>query len=366
MSQRDDVGEPMEFPELGFYTLPGHTRTPRDMFKELRDAEALGIGSAWISERFDVKELGALAGAASAVTEKIFIGAGATNLPTRHPVVTAGMASTLHRLSQGRFALGLARGIGIRFELWGIPKTTNAQMRDFVGIMRKLWKGESVVGYDGPLGKFPYLHLNDWLEEEIPLLFFGWGPKSLEFAGSVFDGVVLHTFLSDEAVARAVVLVRRGAEKAGRDPDSVRVWSLLATACDVSQEQYLKLMIARMATYMQAPGHGELLVAAHDWDPGVLEAFRRHPVVRSIPGAIDGNATIDQLYEIQKLIPEEWLPAAVGNAEQCASRFVDQFKAGADGIVIHASTPEEFKPVLDAYSGVRPNDRFVGRTNRPG
>lgn len=365
MSERDDAGKPMEFPELGFYTLPGHTRTPRDMFKELREAEALGMGSAWISERFDVKELGALAGAASAVTKKIFIGAGATNLPTRHPVVTAGMASTLYRLSQGRFALGLARGIGIRFELWGIPKTTNAQMRDFVGIMRKLWKGERVVGYDGPLGKFPYLHLNDWLEEEIPLLFFGWGPKSLEFAGSVFDGVVLHTFLSDEAVARAVVLVRRGAEKAGRDPDSVKVWSLLATACDVSQEQYLKLMIARMATYMQAPGHGELLVAAHDWDPGVLEAFRQHPVVRSIPGGIDGNATIDQLYEIQKLIPEEWLPAAVGNAEQCASRFVDQFKAGADGIVIHASTPEEFEPVLDAYSGVRPHDRFVGRTNRP-
>ena len=128
--------------------------------------------------------------------------------------------------------------------------------------------------------------------------------------------MVLHTFLSDEAVARAVTLVRRGAEEAGRDPDSVTVWSLLATACDVSEEQYLKLMVARMATYMQAPGHGELLVAAHGWDPGVLEAFRRHPVVKSIPGGIDGNATIDQLYEIQKLIPEEWLPAAVGNAEQ--------------------------------------------------
>ena len=89
----------MKFPELGFYTLPGHTRTPRDMFEELRDAEALGMGSAWISERFDVKEVGALAGAASAMTKEIFIGAGATNLPTRHPVVTAGMASTLHRLS---------------------------------------------------------------------------------------------------------------------------------------------------------------------------------------------------------------------------------------------------------------------------
>ena len=54
-----------EFPELGFYTLPGHTENPADMLSEVRQAEALGLGSAWISERFDVKEVAALAGAAA-------------------------------------------------------------------------------------------------------------------------------------------------------------------------------------------------------------------------------------------------------------------------------------------------------------
>ena len=45
-----------KFPELGFYTLAGHTKTPADLLTEVADAEALGLGSAWISERFDVKE----------------------------------------------------------------------------------------------------------------------------------------------------------------------------------------------------------------------------------------------------------------------------------------------------------------------
>ncbi|HBW99634.1 MAG TPA: TIGR03857 family LLM class F420-dependent oxidoreductase, partial [Gammaproteobacteria bacterium] len=48
------------FPELGFYGLPGHSRTPRDILKQAQDAEALGIGNIMISERADYKEISAL------------------------------------------------------------------------------------------------------------------------------------------------------------------------------------------------------------------------------------------------------------------------------------------------------------------
>lgn len=46
-------------PELGFYTLAGAPKSPRDMFQELRDAEGMGLGTAFISERFNIKEAGA-------------------------------------------------------------------------------------------------------------------------------------------------------------------------------------------------------------------------------------------------------------------------------------------------------------------
>jgi hypothetical protein len=87
--------------------------------------------------------------------------------------------------------------------------------------------------------------------------------------------------------------------------------------------------------------------------------------VKSIGGLIDSVATTQQIAEVAKLIPEEWRPAAVGNARECARRWVDQFDAGADGVIIHASTPDEIEPVLAEYEKIRPVERFAGRTNRP-
>ena len=47
------------------------------------------------------------------------------------------------------------------------------------------------------------------------------------------------------------------------------------------------------------------------------------------------------------------LPAATGNAEICARAWRNQFDNGADGLVIHGSTPSEFAPVLEAYAALR-------------
>jgi 5,10-methylenetetrahydromethanopterin reductase len=353
------------FPELGCYCLPGHTKSPADLIGEVREAERLGLGSAWISERFDVKEAGVCLGAAGAVTERIFLGTGATNVNTRHPVLTATLGASVSRLTGGRFALGVARGVGIRSTMFGIGNVTNAHLADFAHLMKRLWKGERVGGYSGPLGELPYVYLADWLSENIPILFCGFGAKSLAFAGSVFDGVILHTFLSDAALARAVKTVRQGAEQAGRDPASVKVWSVLATAHESNEEKRLRYLVARMATYLQAPGYGDLLVAANGWDAKVLDAFRENELVASMRGGIDSVATLEQLAAIEALIPEEWLPAAVGSAAQCAARVVDQFRSGADGVIFHASTASELAPVLQAYGRVRDGARFAGRVNRP-
>lgn len=355
----------IRFPELGTYLLPGHTDRPADIYDEVRQAEALGLGSAWISERFDVKEVGALCGAAFAATQEIWIGTGVTNVDTRHPLLTATLATTLWRLSGGRFALGVGRGVAIRAQMMGLSPVSDQQLTDFAALMRRLWNGERVFGHDSSLGKFPYLHQADWMNEPIPMLMTAFGRRSLEFAGGIFDGVILHTFMSDEAVSRAVALVRRGAEKAGRDPDSVKVWSVLAVACNASEERQLRLLTARMATYLQAPGYGELLFKINGWDLKDLQAFRSHPAVAGIAGGIDSVATPDQLHAIRDILPEAWLPAASGTPERCAQRIADQFTAGASGVILHASLPHESAPALEAYARIRPAARFEGRTGRP-
>ena len=353
-----------KFPELGFYGLPGHSRTPRDILKQAQDAEALGIGNIMISERADYKEISALCGAVAAVTENIYIGTSGTNLNTRHPIITASMGSTLNSLSEGRFALGLAKGVGLRWKAMNVDFPTFEREAEFVQLMRKLWRGERELGHQSALGQYPALQLADYVSEDIPVLYVGFGPKSLQQAGKVYDGAHLHTFMSDQALSNAVAHFRTGESETGRTGG--KLWSVFATACDVSEERYLKLIVARLATYLQIPGYGEALVNVNGWDMDTLKSFRNAPIVAGMTGAIDSVASYAELAEIDKLIPQAWRPAAVGDAKTCAQRWLDQINAGADGIIIHASTPEEFAPVLAEYEKIRPSELFAQRTNRPG
>jgi probable F420-dependent oxidoreductase len=339
------------FPELSCYLLPGHTQTPVDAITEAQQAEALGLGKVWLSERFDVKDAGVICSAALSTTRKIKVATAATNVHTRHPMVLATMASSLHYLSGGRFELGLARGVGIRDQLMGLSSVTNQQMVDSIGILRQLWRGEKVM-YEGPAGKLPYLSMGNWLDADIPLHFVGFGPRSLRFAGRHFDGVHLHTFITDHGLRRAKALVQEGCEAAGRDPGAVKIWAVLATAVEPTEENILRKLVARMATYMQAPGYAEMLVALNEWDSSVLEAFRADAVVQSMAGGIDSVATLEQLAHIRTLIPQEWLPAARGTAQDCARAWRNQIDNGADGVVIHGSTPAEFEPVVAAYAAL--------------
>ncbi|HET6950349.1 MAG TPA: TIGR03857 family LLM class F420-dependent oxidoreductase [Acidimicrobiales bacterium] len=352
--------------ELGFYTLAGQPRSPRDLIDEVRTGEALGLGSAFVSERFNVKEAATLSGAVAAVSERLGIATAATNHNTRHPVVTASIATTLHRMTGGRFTLGLGRGIDPLFDAYGLAHITSAQIEDFVGLVRRLWRGEVVMGHDGPAGSWPVLFLDPTFDEDIPVGLTAFGPNTLALAGRLVDMVVLHTFFTDETTARAVQAVRTAAERAGRDPGAVRVWSCFATVGDhLPHDLVLKKTVGRMGTYLQ--GYGDLLVRTNGWDPAVLDRFRADPAVTAVPGAIDAVATTEQLERIATLLPEEWLaPAARGSAEACAKAVLAQFDLGVDGVIMHGASPDELAPVVAAYRDIRPPGRFDHLAANPG
>ena len=335
--------------ELGFYTLAGAPKSPRDMLGELAHAERLGIGTAFISERFNIKEAGALTGAACAVSNLNIITA-ATNHTTRHPVVTASWASTLHLLSEGRFSLGIGRGIDAMFRAFGMPLATTESMESFALLMRRLWKGETVLGYEDITGRYPVLRLDPSFDLDIPLSITAFGPRTLELGGRCFDNVILHTFFTDETTARAVHTVKNAAEKAGRDPSSVKVWSCFATIGDhLPHELRIKKTVGRLATYLQA--YGDLMVRTNNWDPAVLARFREDEFVRTFPGALDAKATTEELERVAPLIPEEWLaPAATGSPEQCVAAVRNQFALGCDGVIMHGASPAELEPIINAYA----------------
>jgi 5,10-methylenetetrahydromethanopterin reductase len=352
--------------ELGFYVLAGAPKSPAELLDEVPAAESLGLGSAFISERFNIKEAVTLSGAVGAASKRLGIATAATNHNTRHPEVTASYATTMHRLTGGRFALGLGRGIEQLFDAFGIPRITTAQMEDFVQILRRLFRGEVVIGHDGPAGKFPVLHLDSSFDEDIPIGVVAFGPNTLSLAGRTMDMVVLHTFFTDDTVERCVRTVRDAAAKAGRDPASVRIWSCYATVHDdLPEEIRLKKTVGRLASYLQ--GYGDLLVRTNQWDPDALTRFRNDPVVSGFPGAIDDKADTATLEHVAALLPPEWLePAATGSPERCAQRVLRQFDLGVDGVIMHGASPEQLGPVAAAYRQIRPEGRFDTLDANPG
>ena len=354
-----------DLPELGCYGLAGHSATPRDLIDEVRLAERLGIGSVFLSERFNAKDAGVLAGAAGAASETIGIATAATNHNTRHPLVTATMAVTMHRLTGGRYAFGLGRGFDLLFDLMGVARVTGAQLEDAIGIYRRLWRGEA-FGHDGPAGSYPFLSQDSSYDEDIPVLMMAIGGRTLELAGRVADGVVLHTFLTDETLARSVATIRRSAEEAGRDPAAIRIWSVLATVEEsITEEQQLRKLVGRLATYLQ--GYGEVLVRANGWDLADLERFRADDLVQGYPGAFDAIGTVEELSHLRDVLPPDWLAAsATGSADHCASRIADQLDSGADSVILHGATPTELAPVLAAWRAVRPAGRLDSLPTNPG
>ena len=336
--------------ELGYYLLAGAGgEGPATLMDEARGGEELGFGTAFISERWNVKEAASLTGAACAVTTRMQIATAATNHNTRHPLITASWATTMHRLSGGRFTLGIGRGIAAIYNAFGVAPVTTAQMADFATVMRRLWRGEVIIGHDGPMGEYPVLVLDPDFNEDIRLALVAFGPNTLRLGGRLFDDVILHTYFTPETLQRCVRTVKEAAEAAGRDPDSVRVWSCFATVGDhLPEELRLKKTVARLATYLQ--GYGDLLVSTNDWDPAVLQDFRADSVVQSIGGGIDHKASAEQIEHIATLIPDEWLqPAATGSAGQCVDRIRQEFDHGADAVILHGATPDELRPVVEAY-----------------
>jgi probable F420-dependent oxidoreductase len=334
---------------LGFYTLAGAPRSPRDLLDEVADGERLGLGWVFISERLNIKEAATLSGAVGAVSRRLQIATAATNHNTRHPLVTAAYASTMHRLTEGRFTLGLGRGIDMMWRALGLPPVTTAQMEDFAGLMRRLWRGETIIGHDGPAGRYPLLRLDPTFDEDIPMGLVAFGPNSLRLGGRAFDQVVLHTFFTDETTMRCVQTVKEAAERAGRDPATVQVWSCFATIGDHLPEPVrLKKTVGRMATYLQA--YGDLLVRTNDWDPAVLGRFRADPLVAGFAGALDDKATTEQLEHVATLIPDEWLaPAATGSPERCVAAIRHQFDLGVDGVIMHGAAPRDLEPIVAVF-----------------
>jgi len=349
----DDAALSGEASSLGCYVLPGGVHDPVPGIAQAQAAERLGFGAVWIGERYDTKDLPSLAGAIGQATARVRIGAAVTSPGLRHPMVLASMGQTLQALTAGRFTLGLGRSAAWRWRMYGVAAPTLASMGDTATILRRLWAGET-VSYDGPAGRFPELRLAQRAHVDPPrLLLAAVGPRTLALAGSHFDGAILHPFLTPDAVARSVALVRAGADGAGRDPAVVGCCATVVTASDANGEDADLAIRARAAGYFHVSGLGDALVAANGWDPRDLARYRALAVFAGLGGQqADKALTRAQLVEVSRALPEAWITSSsvVGAGAACASQLRGFLDAGASEIILHGSTAEHFTGLVTAWS----------------
>jgi probable F420-dependent oxidoreductase len=341
---------------LGSYVLPGGVADPSPGIQQARRVEEAGLGTVWIGERYDTKDLPALAGAISQATQRVRIGAAVTHTGLRHPMVLASMGQTLQALSGGRFLLGVGRSAPWRWRAYGSPPPTLASLGDTADILRRLWAGET-VRYEGPAGNFPELRLAQRVDTAAPaILLAAVGPKTLGLAGRRFDGVILHPFLTPEAVARSVSVVRGAAERAGRDPGSVRYYAAVVVAPDRSPEEADLAVRARAAGYFHVAGLGDALVAANGWDPIDLKRYRAHPTLAGLGDRqADKALSRRDLIEVSRSLPAHWLPSAsaAGSSAECAVRLHEYLDAGADELVLHGTTAEGLGALPARFAAAR-------------
>ena len=188
----------------------------------VQEAEQLGYRSVWTAEVNGADAMTTLA-AYAGVTSRVQLGTAVIAIQTRTPTVTAMGFGSVHNLSSGRAIIGLGVGSKVIAERWnGVPYPPPiTAMRETVTIIRQVLSGER-TNFEGKYYRSKGFTLSLSLPEDkpVPIYLAGLNPPMLRLAGEIADGV-LFNYSPAEAIAPMIAEVRKGAEAAGRDPDSI-------------------------------------------------------------------------------------------------------------------------------------------------
>ncbi|PEQ12757.1 monooxygenase [Novosphingobium sp. PC22D] len=210
-----------------FRNPPAWHRPPAELYAGILDAivetERLGFGGAWIPEHhladdgYQTSPMVVL-GAVAARTSRIRLGSAIALAPLYDPLRFAEDCAVLDSLSDGRAEMAIAIGYRRReYEAMGLEfKKRGARLDEWLGIVRRLWNGESVdhagehftlkgarLGQLGPSG-------------QVPLFIGGFAPRALDRVARFGDGYFGNAEVCDAYLAALA--------KAGKDPSRARIW----------------------------------------------------------------------------------------------------------------------------------------------
>ncbi|MFD8386585.1 LLM class flavin-dependent oxidoreductase [Streptomyces sp. NPDC059679] len=253
---------------IGAVLEPHGTSVPEVLERAVL-TEELGVSSQWLIQMPGRWEAGTVLGALAARTRKIELGSAILPLYSRPPVVMASTALTLAELSEGRFALGLGlgrRGVGEWMVGAGTMPSALPAMREYMKIVLAVTR-DGEVDVDGTWFSghafFPSPS-ND--RPELPVYMGAFGPKMLELAGELADGVLLWMCTPEYVRDVAMPALSRGFERRtdGRHPggEGFDVALLLCAAVTPDPETDRDGFADYLSNYVRVPTYRRLFEAS--------------------------------------------------------------------------------------------------------
>ncbi|MDE0669731.1 MAG: LLM class flavin-dependent oxidoreductase [Acidimicrobiia bacterium] len=244
---------------------------PLDPLAELAvGAEQAGFADVWLPDHYFLRDVYVAQAIIAARTSTLRLATGVAAVQLRHPALIASSAATIAERSGGRAVIGIGPGgheFPSQFEMR--PPSPLRMLRQAVQIIRELSSGQA--GVRGEYFSADGAALG-WRIDPPPIYLSARGPRMLELAGEIADGVIIHgvqrEFL-DYARARVV----RGAERAGRDPQACEIAVMLDVEIDADEAAAIDRLRAR-CTLMAGGSYADELIPVYGFNPEAVATLR--------------------------------------------------------------------------------------------
>ena len=318
-------------------------------------AEALGYDSVWTAEAYGSDAMTPLAYLAGK-TERIKLGTAVIQLAARTAANAAMSAATIDALAGGnRFICGI--GVsgpqiveGWYGEPWGKPYW---RMKDYVAIMRKIFRRDEPVTHAGREISLPYtgdgssglakplksiLHMNP----DIPI-WLGTGQEaSVKLTAEICDGWLPLGFVPG-SMPEYQPWLDEGFRRAGpgKDRHGFEIQAgVHVEVCD-DVKTALDRLKPEVALYVGGMGH---------------RSKNFHNEIMTRRGFGDAATRIQELYlagrkdEAIAAVPDEWvdLKSLVGSAARIKQRYKAWEESGATGLTVRSRQPEAIEVMAQA------------------
>jgi 5,10-methylenetetrahydromethanopterin reductase len=292
------------------------TEPIQQMIHLAKATEELGFSHIWVGDSHVIwREAYVNMTAIALNTTRVKIGTGVTNPLTRHPSVVASAYATLEEYAPGRMIVGIGLGDS-SVETMGMKPAKLAFFEKTIEQIRELFAGHEVKLETGKI------HLLHPCKAGIPIYIASSGPKMLELAGRIADGIIVLVGVADEYIAHAREKIAAGARSAGRKLEEINLvlWVPCAVSDSAPAKDAVKAHVAR--------------VVAHPL-PYVLDP-KEQEVLAEIRKTYDYYHHMDQQANHAEVIPD-WLVdkfAIAGTVAECRAQIERLKKTGIHQVAI--------------------------------